>query len=148
VARIGDSDPALIVLEGAYWIDANTLNMMMRLADSIARAMLLAVVSARPGRRGPAGHARTPRSLHTSCLAAANIIMIVCSRTGRALRQASAPSMLNTALEHATRRALHDAAVIVISDFDGADDATRKMIGAMTRPRAHRRRSVSIRPGR
>jgi hypothetical protein len=40
--------------------------------------------------------------------------------------------MLNTALEHATRRALHDAAVIVISDFDGADDATRKMIGAMT----------------
>src|SRR6516164_32153 len=49
---------------------------------------------------------------------------------GRGL--ASAPSMLNTALEHATRRALHDAAVIVISDFDGADDATRKMIGAMT----------------
>src|SRR5499427_1722437 len=35
---------------------------------------------------------------------------------GRGL--ASAPSMLNTALEHATRRALHDAAVIVISDFD------------------------------
>ena len=50
---------------------------------------------------------------------------------GRGL--ASAPSMLNTALEHAMRRALHDAAVIVISDFDGADDATRKMIGAMTR---------------
>jgi uncharacterized protein (DUF58 family) len=50
---------------------------------------------------------------------------------GRGL--ASAPSMLNTVLEHATRRALHDAAVIVISDFDGADDATRKMIGAMTR---------------
>jgi hypothetical protein len=50
---------------------------------------------------------------------------------GRGL--ASAPSMLNTALEHATQRALHDAAVIVISDFDGVDDATRKMIGAMTR---------------
>jgi len=45
---------------------------------------------------------------------------------------AAAPSMLNTALEHATRRALHDASVIVISDFDGADDATRRMIGAMT----------------
>jgi uncharacterized protein (DUF58 family) len=45
---------------------------------------------------------------------------------------APAPSMLNTALEHATRRALHDASVIVISDFDGADDATRSMIGAMT----------------
>ncbi len=49
---------------------------------------------------------------------------------GRGL--ATAPVMLNTALEHATRRALHDATIIVISDFDGADDATRKMIGAMT----------------
>jgi uncharacterized protein (DUF58 family) len=44
----------------------------------------------------------------------------------------TAPIMLNTALEHATRRALHDATIIVISDFDGADDATRQMIGAMT----------------
>jgi uncharacterized protein (DUF58 family) len=49
---------------------------------------------------------------------------------GRGL--ATAPVMLNTALEHATRRALHDATIIVISDFDGADDATRRMIGAMT----------------
>src|ERR1700742_3007176 len=49
---------------------------------------------------------------------------------GRGL--ATAPVMLNTALQHATRRALHDATIIVISDFDGADDATRKMIGAMT----------------
>jgi uncharacterized protein (DUF58 family) len=45
----------------------------------------------------------------------------------------SAPIMLNTALEHAERRALHDAAVILISDFDGADDATRKMVGGMRR---------------
>src|SRR5262249_6826541 len=45
----------------------------------------------------------------------------------------SAPVMLNTALERAQRRALHDAAVIIISDFDGADDTTRKMVGAMTR---------------
>jgi uncharacterized protein (DUF58 family) len=44
----------------------------------------------------------------------------------------TAPTMLNTALEHARRRALHDATIIVISDFDGADDATRKTIGAMT----------------
>jgi uncharacterized protein (DUF58 family) len=49
---------------------------------------------------------------------------------GRGL--ATAPVMLNTALEHATRRALHDATIVVISDFDGADDATRRMIGAMT----------------
>jgi uncharacterized protein (DUF58 family) len=45
----------------------------------------------------------------------------------------TAPVMLNTALEHAERRALHDATIIVISDFDGADEATRRMIGAMTR---------------
>jgi len=44
-----------------------------------------------------------------------------------------APAMLNEALRQAQRRALHDAAVIVISDFDGADEATRTMIGAMTR---------------
>jgi uncharacterized protein (DUF58 family) len=44
-----------------------------------------------------------------------------------------APGMLNTALKHAQRRALHDAAVIVISDFDGANDATRRMIGAIGR---------------
>jgi uncharacterized protein (DUF58 family) len=50
---------------------------------------------------------------------------------GRGL--ASAPDMLNIALERARRTALHDAAVIIISDFDGADEATRKMIGAMTR---------------
>jgi uncharacterized protein (DUF58 family) len=43
----------------------------------------------------------------------------------------SAPAMLNTALDHARRRALHDAAVIVISDFDGADDATRQAVGAI-----------------
>ena len=46
---------------------------------------------------------------------------------------ASAPTMLNEALKQTQRRTLHDAAVIVISDFDGADDETRSMIGAMTR---------------
>jgi predicted ATPase len=30
MARIGDGDPALIVLEHAHWIDANTLDMMTR----------------------------------------------------------------------------------------------------------------------
>lgn len=46
---------------------------------------------------------------------------------------ATSPSMLNRALQQAERRALHDAAVIVISDFDGADDETRKLVGAMSR---------------
>jgi uncharacterized protein (DUF58 family) len=45
----------------------------------------------------------------------------------------SAPVMLNNALERAERRALHDATVIIVSDFDGADATTRKMVGAMTR---------------
>src|SRR5215813_1025179 len=42
----------------------------------------------------------------------------------------TSPVMLNTALKHAERRALHDATIIVISDFDGADDTTRRMVGA------------------
>ena len=50
---------------------------------------------------------------------------------GRGL--SASPSMLNKALQQAQRRALHDAAVIIISDFDGADDETRKMVGAMAR---------------
>jgi uncharacterized protein (DUF58 family) len=44
----------------------------------------------------------------------------------------SAPIMLNTALERARRRAVHDATIIMISDFDGADEQTRWMVGAMT----------------
>jgi len=47
MARVGSDDPVLIVLEDAHWIDATTLEMMTRLADSIGRARLLAVVSAR-----------------------------------------------------------------------------------------------------
>jgi uncharacterized protein (DUF58 family) len=45
----------------------------------------------------------------------------------------SAPAMLNTALDHARRRASHDAAIIIVSDFDGADAATRDMVTALAR---------------
>ncbi len=48
MTRTSDSDPVLIVLEDAHWIDATTLEMMTRLADSITCARLLVVVSARP----------------------------------------------------------------------------------------------------
>ena len=48
MTRTSDSDPVLIVLEDAHWIDATTLEMVTRLADSITRARLLVVVSARP----------------------------------------------------------------------------------------------------
>jgi len=64
-------------------------------------------------------------------------ILTAIVRYNRALRINSgisaSPSMLNDALRRAQRSALHDAAVIVISDFDGADDDTRKMIGAIAR---------------
>ncbi len=43
----------------------------------------------------------------------------------------SDPAMLNRALDASRRLALHDAAVIVISDFDGADESTRRMVGAL-----------------
>jgi uncharacterized protein (DUF58 family) len=46
---------------------------------------------------------------------------------------AGAPAMLNRAVKQAKRRSLHDAVIVVISDFDGADDETRSMVGAMTR---------------
>ena len=46
--RLGENDPVLIVLEDAHWIDATTLEMMMRLTDSIGRARSLALVTARP----------------------------------------------------------------------------------------------------
>jgi class 3 adenylate cyclase/tetratricopeptide (TPR) repeat protein len=48
MVRAGDNDPVLILLEDAHWIDATTLEMVTRLADSISRARLLVVVSARP----------------------------------------------------------------------------------------------------
>ena len=37
-----------MVLEDAHWIDATTLELMMRLTDSIGQARLLALVTARP----------------------------------------------------------------------------------------------------
>jgi class 3 adenylate cyclase/tetratricopeptide (TPR) repeat protein len=40
-------DPLLVLLEDAHWIDATTLEMVARLTDSISRARLLVVVSAR-----------------------------------------------------------------------------------------------------
>jgi class 3 adenylate cyclase/tetratricopeptide (TPR) repeat protein len=48
MVQAGDGDPVLIVLEDAHWTDATTIEMMTRLTDRIARARLLAVVSARP----------------------------------------------------------------------------------------------------
>ena len=48
IVRLGETDPVLLMLEDAHWIDATTLELMTRLIDSIGSARLLAVVSARP----------------------------------------------------------------------------------------------------
>ena len=48
IVRLGETDPVLLVLEDAHWVDASTLELMMQLTDSIGGARLLAVVTARP----------------------------------------------------------------------------------------------------
>jgi class 3 adenylate cyclase len=48
IVRLGETDPVLLVLEDAQWIDATTLELMTRLTDSIGSARLLAVVTGRP----------------------------------------------------------------------------------------------------
>ena len=48
IVRLGETDPVLLVLEDAHWIDATTLELMTRTADSIGQARLFALVTARP----------------------------------------------------------------------------------------------------
>ena len=48
IVALGDSEPVLLILEDAHWIDATTLELMARLADNIGHARLLALVTARP----------------------------------------------------------------------------------------------------
>jgi len=43
------------------------------------------------------------------------------------------PAMLNRALDRARRLAPHDSTVIIVSDFDGADDATHRLVSGLTR---------------
>jgi class 3 adenylate cyclase/tetratricopeptide (TPR) repeat protein len=48
IVRLGDTEPVFLVLEDAHWIDATTVELMTRLADSIGPASLLTIVTARP----------------------------------------------------------------------------------------------------
>jgi len=48
ILSLGDTDPVLLVLEDAHWIDPTTLELMTRLTDSIARTKLMVLVTARP----------------------------------------------------------------------------------------------------
>jgi uncharacterized protein (DUF58 family) len=41
------------------------------------------------------------------------------------------PAMLNSALDRVRRLAAHDATVVIFSDFDGADEATRQAVAAI-----------------
>ena len=49
---------------------------------------------------------------------------------GRGVRRD--PAMLNQALDRVRRLAAHDATVVIFSDFDGADDATRQAVAAIS----------------
>jgi len=42
------------------------------------------------------------------------------------------PAMLNRALDRVRRLSTHDATVVIFSDFDGADDATRQAVAAIS----------------
>ncbi|MBR0819882.1 DUF58 domain-containing protein [Bradyrhizobium liaoningense] len=75
----------------------------------------------------------TPRRSRATVLQILSAIVAQNQALGVGRDIVSAPEMLNTALAHAERRALHDAVVVIVSDFDGANDATRRMVGAMSR---------------
>jgi uncharacterized protein (DUF58 family) len=49
---------------------------------------------------------------------------------GRSIKRE--PAMLNRALDRVRRLSTHDATVIIFSDFDGADDATRQAVAAIS----------------
>ncbi len=48
IVGFGDTNPVLLIVEDAHWIDATTLELMTRLTDNIGRARLLVLVTARP----------------------------------------------------------------------------------------------------
>ena len=48
IVHLGATDPVLLVVEDAQWIDATTLELMTRVTDGIGPARMLAIVTARP----------------------------------------------------------------------------------------------------
>jgi class 3 adenylate cyclase/tetratricopeptide (TPR) repeat protein len=48
IVRRGEINTMLLIVEDAHWIDASTLELLTRIADGIARARLLVIVTARP----------------------------------------------------------------------------------------------------
>jgi uncharacterized protein (DUF58 family) len=74
-----------------------------------------------------------PQRSRRNVLALLNHVVAQNQQLGVGRGLTGVPAMLNRALDRARRLALHDSTVIVISDFDGADDETRRMIGGMAR---------------
>lgn len=64
IARLGETEPVLLVLEDAHWIDATTLELMTRLTDSIGSVRALVTVTARP-EFAPPWHSRPHATLLT-----------------------------------------------------------------------------------
>jgi class 3 adenylate cyclase/tetratricopeptide (TPR) repeat protein len=48
IVRLGETNPVLLIVEDAQWIDATTLELLTNVADSIGSTRLLALVTARP----------------------------------------------------------------------------------------------------
>jgi class 3 adenylate cyclase/tetratricopeptide (TPR) repeat protein len=53
IVRLSEAKPMLLIVEDAHWIDATTLELLTRISDSIARARLLLLVTARPDFAAP-----------------------------------------------------------------------------------------------
>ena len=48
IVRLGETEPVLLILEDAHWIDASTLELITRLADRVGMARALVLVTGRP----------------------------------------------------------------------------------------------------
>ncbi len=48
IVRLAEARPMLLIVEDAHWMDATTLEMLMRISDSIGQTRLLVLVTTRP----------------------------------------------------------------------------------------------------
>ena len=72
-----------------------------------------------------------PRRSRRTVLRLLEIVVAQNRRLGAGRGIAANPPTLNRALDQVRRLAPHDATIVITSDFDGADDETRRAIGAM-----------------
>src|SRR5262245_57073639 len=72
-----------------------------------------------------------PRRSRRTVLRLLEIVVAQNRRLGVGRGIAATPPTLNRALDQVRRLAPHDATIIIASDFDGADEETRRAVGAM-----------------